>query len=316
MANDFPFEEITVSSFDEFEKTYLNIRRNRRIYHTFFRGQSEAVWGLIPSIFRNFESDNVPTEKIKDAFRKEYLDVSYFIIQADRMGFDLPGDLWEFLNPSNIDLSNDDIFDKWYHEPGGGRIELITLAQHYGIQTRFLDFTYNPYTALFFAAEDVVRKLIKEKEEFEESNNFFSLWLLDRLNLNNMPDSNIPNVEYFEVPTARNKYLNAQKGLFISPLLPSLEIENNTIDIKLFDISEAIIKNNFDRVSDGEEGLAGRWPTIYKFNFPFSKAPQILQDLNYKHNVNILTQRPNLDNIALYREYELKINNLAYQYRT
>ena len=62
MTNGSPFQEIEISSLDEFDLTYLDIRKNRRLYHTVFRGQSEAIWGLVPSAFRNFDVDEIPIE--------------------------------------------------------------------------------------------------------------------------------------------------------------------------------------------------------------------------------------------------------------
>ena len=45
-----PFEELEISSFDEFESKYSIFLKNRNLYQCIFRGQSEAIWGLVPSI--------------------------------------------------------------------------------------------------------------------------------------------------------------------------------------------------------------------------------------------------------------------------
>jgi FRG domain len=316
MSKGDPFQEIEISSFNQFELTYLDIQKNRSLYTTVFRGQSEAIWGLIPSALRNFNDDVIPIEAIKDRIKRELSDVSYFVKIADRTRFDLPGDLLEFLNPIKFNISNDQSFYYWYSITISGWKALITIAQHHGVQTRYLDFTFNPYTALFFAAMEVTRKYLGEIDKIKESNNHFSLWMLDSFYL----IKSDCNIDYFEVPTARNKYLNAQKGLFLSPPLPPLygeisdrKVEN--VNKKSFDIVEVAIDNNYNLVRQGDEGLERRWPSIFKFNFPFHIAPQILQELDEKYDINIATQKPNLENIIPYKQFREKVNRLAYELR-
>ena len=315
MSNGDPFQEIEISSFEEFELKYLNIRNNRRIFHTFFRGQSEAIWGLVPSIFRNFEEDEIPVESIKNAIVSEFAKVAWFVENADRIGFDLPGELLEFLNTDNFDINDPKNFHYWYYQPSNTWIELMTIAQHYGVQTRYLDFTFNPFTALYFAAEDVVKKLLNEKDKVTFSDDNFSLWMLDRFNLRNMPGKSNRNIQYFQVPTARNRYLNAQKGLFLTPPLPELKEKLKTVNKNIFNIAEVIKTNNIERVGEGEEGLRRRWPTIYKFNFPFRIAPLVLKEIDEKHNINLSTLKPNLEHIMPYEKLRLKVYNLAYELR-
>ncbi len=98
MSNDDPFQESKVSSLDEFQLTYLNILKNRQFFHTFYRGQSEAIWGLVPSAFRSLTENEIPIDSVKHAIAEEFSKVASFIRIADRIGFDLPGELWEFLN--------------------------------------------------------------------------------------------------------------------------------------------------------------------------------------------------------------------------
>lgn len=49
-----------------------------------------------------------------------------------------------------------DLFEKYYgvYSETSNHWEFLALAQHYGLATRLIDFSYNPYVALFFALYD------------------------------------------------------------------------------------------------------------------------------------------------------------------
>lgn len=301
-----PFEEIELKNLDDFDNFYSEILKNRSLFECVFRGQSEAIWGLVPSILRKFNSETVQNDALIDTIKQEFTNVSDFVKTADKSGFDFPGTLWELINPEGYNLSDIGNFAYWYlHEKHEWK-EITTIAQHFGTPTRYLDFTFSPYTALFFAAKEVFCKLVKQIKEAKHSNHKFSIWFINRTYLRH------PNckVRHFEVPTARNRYLYAQRGLFLSPNLPRVsEVDVGTkksFPTMDFDLCHIVVENSHE-IAKGDKDIKTIWPIMYKFNFPFSVAPQILVDLDNKHGINIATIKPNLDNIIPYINFSKRV---------
>lgn len=83
-----------------------------------FRGQSDATWGLRPSMYR-YSPLRRPIRAVEDEIRQE------FIVRAPSLGLERPQNSWE-----------------WYF-----------LMQHCGAPTRLLDWTESALIALFFAVK-------------------------------------------------------------------------------------------------------------------------------------------------------------------
>lgn len=295
-----PFKEENISSFEELDEKILGIRRRRPNKYIFFRGQSESVWGLTPSLFRQTPKlEEIPKDFLKNCLVKERQSVCEFVKMADAIGYNLPGSYLKLLNIHDKKFEID--FNSWYHITQNEFVELITIAQHHGIATRFLDFTSNPFIALYFAAEDAAKKQMGYVSKDPSSDERFSLWVIDAMYLY-LPECRIATVH---TPTARNKYLNAQEGLFATYKFGDNHLEIQT-EITNFDL-KSIAEQDCYEIAKLGNGAKNLWPVVHKFNFDFKQSFDILRKLDAR-DINLTKIKPNLDNIKFQIDFRNKVN--------
>ena len=182
-----------------------------------FRGQSNAAWQLIPNAFRpstTFGYRQViatgPESDPIDQARAEYTAVGEFLKLADTVGLPVPGDTQSLREPA--DLHN--LYERW---PPPEALQTLAIAQHHGVPTRLLDFTYDPYTAAFFA----VSNLDKHKTTFSSAKSLsksIAIWAVDLRFLRLVQEYEMPGssrIQEVTVPRAGNPNLHAQHGLFL-----------------------------------------------------------------------------------------------------
>jgi hypothetical protein len=170
----------TVCSIKDFAALMVEATRggNRR----WFRGTRDCAYQLLPSLYRH--------PKVKGADH-------------------LIGLEWELLS-------------EFRHEapPFASRLppeqlELLFLMQHYGIPTRLLDWSENPFIALFFALENARQERAGEEKEA-------TVWLLDPIGLNTIAYSNRANANrgYGAYADELGAYQPSQDSKKVSMLLP------------------------------------------------------------------------------------------------
>lgn len=143
-------------------------------------------------------------------YKKEIYVLLKFLNYADKSGLKVP---FNQKIRESIHLKSDyrvkRELDYWPHPD---YFEIISLAQHYGVPTRSLDWSYDYKVALYFAVKDIL-----EKDNAKDVN--CVLWAFNYKKFNvidKSPDkSYIPLHFYYYRPEYKNNpNLNAQQGLF------------------------------------------------------------------------------------------------------
>ena len=150
-----PFESVTENSTtaEEFlQKLDLASDRWHEDSFWIFRGQNDACWELEPSLFRTWDDDTSPIHEIEL--------IRNFIRVANIANLPIPPNSLGYSSKLTNETANsatqrrlskesglqDGVFYDFAHVA-------FAIAQHSGVPTRLLDFTYDPYIAAYFAAD-------------------------------------------------------------------------------------------------------------------------------------------------------------------
>lgn len=281
-----------------------------------FRGISSTKYELIPSALRLANVDKIyPPKKGQEQVldfpntyqvQAEYAYLRSFYIYTDKNGLVLPE--CERLREnffSESDLKNIlslELYNDWLPSD---LYEVAALAQHYGLLTRLLDWTYDIRIALYFAAYNCFIKN-QGKEKVEEDDKFV-IWCFNAKQVNILKSSyNLGYLEW-EMPVSfitpsyyKNMNLRAQKGVLTVVKNYSEKIEN------ILDDSTPVNRKSLDQIvidkvmSDSKtyKGI-GDITYFYKIEIPATLARSTLKLLD-KVGINHASIFPGHASIAKY----------------
>jgi hypothetical protein len=245
-----------------------------------FRGQADASWDLIPRSMRLGQKLS-----FKDPSLRALLDgdsqiqaegnlLLEFIELADEIGFQLPGDLTEVRFPwrrHETPLYGD---QSW---PPTNLLELAAIAQHHGIPTRLLDFTFNPLVAAYFAAAKPVQSAC------------LAVWAVDVGFIQKAWASFERGIRVVQVSRGSNPFLHAQSGLFI------YDAEGNSSSLR-----ERILGHEIDsltHINDGLKASLVQSPRVRCITVPTRHRLLLLEHLASRRVTRAHLQ-PTLDNVV------------------
>jgi hypothetical protein len=217
-----------------------------------FRGQRSSMWGLTAS-FDRLTIDGEPDQR-KTKYQKYISALGEDIEAGDYL------EVANYLRFEKIDPS----------------LVIEMLAQHHGAPTRILDWTANPYIALFFA--------LSGAESFDPSHApAAALWILDSTELTKLVGSD--SCEVIRIQATGNSRSMAQQGRF-------------TRNKSMFaDLVEMIEKSPHSKVSRTS-------PVLYKFIIPNDLFSEIKLDLSLM-GIDMVRMFPGIESICSFHRERL-----------
>lgn len=237
-----------------------------------FRGESTSSYKLLPTSLRiEKQQDLWKMSRIADVIEKREFEDNQIMAElhalknfyklANNQGLPLPS-IKDFICGYDDVFSSSFFPNKMTEWLSTEFVELAALAQHFGVMTRLLDWTYNFHVALYFASIGACKR--KEKNGLIENDKII-LWALDV--------EFIQTLEYpysplrFIVPSyAMNKNIYAQQGI-LSHWILNLNDKNKIKSAKIHRVN----RTPLDELIENHEWISNK-PILYKISLPVSNS--------------------------------------------
>lgn len=267
-----------------------------------FRGLGDDRFELVPSALRNngplceFEERELNTND--EQILAERTTLFNFFTHVDANGLPIPEDSQQLrkrfdsfnhCKPSDLtDIESGK--EVW---PPDEILSFVALAQHYGIPTRLLDWSRNPFKAALFAAKDAAVANERPVEKgMPTDGRDLAVWaicpeqLRNQLRLAGVAGGGV-DVITVTAPRSENQNLHAQEGLFTlyrpRPVVLSERIDRRPMD--------ELLKAAIRRVTPLKRAV------MYRFVLPITQAGTLLY-LLAKEGVDSASLFPGYDGVV------------------
>lgn len=279
-----------------------------------YRGMQSGCYELLPSILRhglNIEN-KIEEETYRIVVKKdsgeltqseflrrtfEYLNLRYFFDRCDINGLRLPDvdRIREKLYYDSKTLPPQLYKEEWIPKD---LWELTALAQHYGLETRLLDWTQDMDIAIYFAVH--CEPDLSEDEEKRDESQYIAIWAL-----NTSLVYEIPSLKIIRPPYSGNPNLAAQKGLFTYWKEEGLPLSSKVINMEVLQ-RETVTKPLNELIEEQSQKNENAEVCMWRYLIP-RKDRAVLYEHIKRRNITAATLFPGYDGVVRSLKEDSKI---------